>query len=476
MATDRTQLTRQQQEWIDTIYSDPELFVALAEERGLADTLRQRLNERQGQPDDGQRQHDDGSDIPWQVKRTIQQRTDQRNALARAIVQNARGAGLHDAPAPNGEKQDVRMVDLVRLAHELGSRAIQGNQAIRVRDSLTEKLYQAGLAAELVDATPNPDSSQTLQTMDAHRIIDGLAHMATNQKETLAQRDRLATAIAEAATSAGVVRDGVNLTGPQLLLLINDLGMAAKQTVGRNEMLAHLQASGERIITDADAMEAIKRLDKSYYRHWRKDTMLGDDRQGYVSGNIQSGDLALVVEYARNQLLTHNGLKSHQEATEATKATATHQDERLAIEHAMDVLSKHGDGVTSAGAMETLQSLLDRTENALPKVQTDPEPLLEWWGHLQDDYQKYASGDPSVPFSSFRQTLDQFMEAAQNADIPALALHAQLFEGQSNTQAPEPPQTPRASFDLPNETLDHWTDGLSAIPAEDDHDSPAPGL
>jgi len=61
--------------------------------------------------------------------------------------------------------------------------------------------------------------------------------------EAIRQRDMLGKAIHDAALAAGICRKDQSLTGPQLLMLADDLGAAAAETVKRNEYsLKHIQA------------------------------------------------------------------------------------------------------------------------------------------------------------------------------------------------------------------------------------------
>jgi hypothetical protein len=61
--------------------------------------------------------------------------------------------------------------------------------------------------------------------------------------EAIRQRDMLSKAIHDAAVAAGICSGGQSLTGPQLLMLADDLGAAAAETVKRNEYsLKHIQA------------------------------------------------------------------------------------------------------------------------------------------------------------------------------------------------------------------------------------------
>lgn len=182
MSTNRDNLTAEQKTWIDTIESDPELFLALAEESGLADKIRKRLD-------------------------------DHRN-------------GVEPEPA----------------------------------------------------------------------------------KEIKHQRDLLARSIGEAALKAGLVEPGMDLSGPQLLLLLNDMGLAAKATVDRNELMEQWDDPNVVPVDEHSALEAIRNLDKTYYKRWKQDTDNGDTQQGFVSGNIKASDLSLVIEYTRQQFAKNGGM------------------------------------------------------------------------------------------------------------------------------------------------------------------------
>lgn len=450
MAIDRSTLTRQQQEWLETIEADPDLFVALAEETGLADQLRRRLKEPQGQPDEGQRQRNDDPPTPWSTTRALQQRTDQRNALARAIVQNAQGAGIHESTAPNEQKQEMRMVEVVRLAHELGDRAIQGNQAIRQRQALTSRLYEAGQSAGLVDATPNPDSSSTLQSMDTHAIIDGLSDAAAKGKRAIEQRDRLATSVAEAAQSAGLVTPGAEITGPQLLLLINDMGMAAKATVERNEMLTKLEQSGDRIITDADAMAeqaatTPPQQGSTYNPEMGKAAFAYLASFGPENAKVPSG---FSFESLWNAMLAQH--KAPQSGLIPYKmAMGKAADEY--IQSFGNQQPQFPPGFRWAKLLDAM--LLEHSVEHLTQASTDAnyKNLVEWWGHIQNDYRKYAAGDPSMPFSSFRQTLDQFMATVEHTDLAAL----------NPSNAKSPSSAPPILNNTQRDAIDHAIDVLS---------------
>lgn len=295
-------------------------------------------------------------------QQATRQLLDQRNRLAYAIENGAINAGLFK-PADRAEQSSRNMGNLIKLAEATGESAAQKANDL----------------------------------------------------------NKLATAVSDAAYDAGMLNPGVGLSGPQLLMLIKDMGEAAKATVGRNEMLAKLERSGDRIITDADAMESLKRLDKSYYRNWRDDTMDGFDKQGIINGNVPVGDIALVGEFARRQLIEHSGM--------VASPTPTSQDEREAIEHALDVLSQHGDGFTSVGAMETLQGLLDRTASPANKkanTQSDgdtdsesagaPMALTPHWKKLKETFDGYRRGDVTVHHEDFVEAMNQFTHHGIHGD------------------------------------------------------------
>lgn len=396
MTDDRTQLTRQQQEWIATIEADPDLFVALAENTGLADKLRQRLNEPQGQ-------RNDPSTTSWESTRALQQRTDQRNALARVIVQNAQGAGIHESTLPFDQKQEMRMVDLVRLAHELGSRAIQGNQAIRQRDALLSRLYEVGIANGLIDNTPNPESPTVLQSSDAHGIINDLETALIKGHQAAQQRDMLADAVSDAAHDASMVNPGTELSGMGLLMLIKEMGDAAKVTVDRNAMLAkgptnpnsvpevtdNVMRKVNRAIGELTGNKHIGVTAKVVIAVWdalKEDaglapkptggpTTLPDtaaqhfDRLSRIYSDIQNGNKLVTDADFAEQLevfaaaVVDSGIARANTPGQTPfieSEGAMSEKEKAHINNAIDILSRVGPrGMTSPGAMAALQTMVD---------------------------------------------------------------------------------------------------------------------
>lgn len=128
-----------------------------------------------------------------------------------------------------------------------------------------------------------------------------------------AQRNMLAQNILDAAAKAGLAQKGDKPKLGELIQLARTLGEKAKATTERQDAVDRLAVPGKRFIPDWEAMEAIKRLDKTYYRRWSEDAQSGNERNmGYTSGNIPAGDLALIVEYTRSQLIEHGGMKPAQ--------------------------------------------------------------------------------------------------------------------------------------------------------------------
>jgi hypothetical protein len=85
------------------------------------------------------------------------------------------------------------------------------------------------------------------RTSDIPHHVDAMQSIGANAVDRDAllrlQRDMLGKAIRDAALAAGICSQDQSLTEPQLLMLADDLGAAAADTVKRNEYsLKHIQA------------------------------------------------------------------------------------------------------------------------------------------------------------------------------------------------------------------------------------------
>ncbi len=277
------------------------------------------------------------------------------------------------------------------------------------------------------------------------------------------QRNLLAQNILDAAAKAGLAQEGDKPKLRELIQLARTLGEKAKATTERQDAVDRLAVPGKRFIPDWEAMEAIKRLDKTYYQRWSEDAQSGNERNmGYTNGNIPAGDLALIVEYTRSQLTEHGGMKpvqNHEAAAynpEMGKAALAYLAS-FGPEHA-----KVPEGFLFEELWKAMQS--KQTPAPAPEVTTasnNLEQLVEWWGHLQDDYQKYASGDPAVPFSSFRQTLAEFMEAAEKANLGNLHTTASAASQPAPTLSPDQ----RVAIQHAMDVLSNHGDGIASAGA-----------
>jgi len=196
--------------------------------------------------------------------------------------------------------------------------------------------------------------------------------------------ERLGESIAKAGQFAGLLNHDVDLTGPQLLLVINDMARAAKETVDRNNVFAKFDNYTHQAISEDHAIAAIRKLDKTYYRRWAKDIAEGETEMGYICGNIPAVHLATVIEYTRQQFATSNDLTASQEAkpgTNDTPAVVVSEDERIALDLAIDALASDGNGFSGAGAAEILGRLQERTGGrpfaSTETPRTAPTPTLD---------------------------------------------------------------------------------------------------
>lgn len=313
------------EDWKATIESDPDLFLALAEETGLVDRLRERLKVRQQAPD-------------------------------------------FDAVA--GKRMSELTPEQQEDARELWLR----NQAGWFKDKdeldfLFKRLDQAREGAEPKHTTATPEANHQLG-------------------QVIRQRIHLANAILQSAKEAGIysatdAKQQENLTISDLVALAEQTGKAAKATTGRAAMLDTLAVPGERFIPDWEAVEAIKRLDKTYYQRWRDHTLSGHDQQGYVTGNVPSGDLALIIEYTRRQLIEHGGMKVSEApsnaSTESTQQASP--DTQPASVNDPGRTNAHGrNGLALIETMEALDkdepprvvALVDRESNEFSMIRVDP--------------------------------------------------------------------------------------------------------
>lgn len=294
------------------------------------------------------------------------------------------------------------------------------------------------------------------------------------------QRNLLAQNILDAAAKAGLAQEGDKPKLRELIQLARTLGEKAKATTERQDAVDRLAVPGKRFIPDWEAMEAIKRLDKTYYQRWSEEALSGNERNmGYTNGNIPAGDLALIVEYTRSQLIEHGGMKASQ--TESPSGNYNPEMGKAAFAYLASFGPEHAkvpEGFLFEELWKAMQS--KQTPAPAPEVTTasnNLEQLVEWWGHLQDDYQKYASGDPAVPFSSFRQTLAEFMEAAEEANLGDLPTTASTASQTAPTLSPDQRTAIQHAMDVLSSHGDSTTSAGAMVVLDDlleNGTSPAP--
>ncbi|KXS55078.1 MAG: Uncharacterized protein AWU57_581 [Marinobacter sp. T13-3] len=102
------------------------------------------------------------------------------------------------------------------------------------------KQLKAAERATFGGFSPNTFRSDIIDDIRLDELDYALEQKGANDNSDAAARERdlLVESITEAAQTAGVVEPGTELIGPQLLMAVNDMAMAARETVTRNEVKA----------------------------------------------------------------------------------------------------------------------------------------------------------------------------------------------------------------------------------------------
>ncbi|ARM86197.1 hypothetical protein [Marinobacter salarius] len=268
-----------------------------------------------------------------------------------------------------------------------------------------EKLNR--LATAILEGAASAGIFDLSYVKDGQRLtIDqlvGLAHdtgkTADHNHKAVQQRDRLIKSVAAAGSHAGVVDPATLTTGRDILMAINKLGMAAKQSTGSSQT----EKGTPRPVYTTES-------GKAAYEYF---CSFGE--------NAPSTPPDFRFEDLFNRMLTHSYV-----STEKPSLDNHTETERAALEHAMDVLSEHGDGVNSVGAIEVLQSLAERrgpsfTTPASPgKSIKGDQSLRSLWLDFTRTYTSYRRGELTVNTHEVRERFDKLATEAtggKNANL-----------------------------------------------------------
>ena len=122
-------------------------------------------------------------------------------------------------------------------------------ESIAIGERLAENASERSAFGDSAPGTYRSDAIDRMQDREIDYALDIKKQSESAPETTVVsqndelrhaahQRDVLAKSIADAAQKAGIVESGVELSGPQLLMAVGDLGMAARETVDRNQAAA----------------------------------------------------------------------------------------------------------------------------------------------------------------------------------------------------------------------------------------------
>ena len=132
------------------------------------------------------------------------------------------------------------------------------------RDKLTQTILDAALKGGMNEVVEGLNEKDEITPDDLLDVVRDLGEIV---RQRIHQRNVLAQSILKAAVDAGMIKREAQLSGPEILDAINNLGSAAKETVQRNlraiederilnEFLGETKCTGEPVEIPAESEES----------------------------------------------------------------------------------------------------------------------------------------------------------------------------------------------------------------------------
>ncbi|WP_139339077.1 hypothetical protein [Marinobacter lutaoensis] len=133
-----------------------------------------------------------------------------------------------------------------------------------MNDKLTQTILDAALKGGMNEVVQRLNEKDEITPDDLLDVVRDLGEIV---RQRIHQRDVLAQSILKAAVDAGMIKREAQLSGPEILDAINNLGSAAKETVQRNlraiederilnEFLGETKYTGEPVEIPAESEES----------------------------------------------------------------------------------------------------------------------------------------------------------------------------------------------------------------------------